>query len=686
MACLKLRTDQRDSRMIRRLILFIFISVAIFSTASAAVTRVVITEREPYEQGRVIDGVGPYEWIRGRVEFAVDPKAAANATVVDLEFAPTNDAGRVEFSADLEILAPVDLSKSNGAVLYDVNNRGNRVCLGQFNGGGGDDFLMRHGFIVVWSGWIAELLPGGGRLQLDAPIATENGKPITGLVRAEFVSDQQADRYQISHFGNHGSYPPTEKGLAEAVLTWRLNEADPRVAIPQAQWKWHREYVEADGRRSLLPKSEIEIAGGIQAGYIYELVYEAHGPVVHGLGLAGIRDLISHFKHADSEQNPLRVDGDPVARFAYGFGVSQSGRCLRQLLYDGFNADEQGRIVFDGLIPHVAGGGLGSFNHRFASPTRHNTQHDNHLYPADVFPFTYGPSRDPFTHREDGILARAQAAGHCTKVMHIQTSSEYWHRAGSLVHTDPEGKHDAEIPNCVRIYSIGGAQHGPGSGLVQESGNGQLPRNPTDYRPLMRGLLIALNDWVQDGIEPPPSVYPKFADGTLANWSAEDSGWLALPGTRYPTVIHAPEFVNRGDYFLTQRRASIEPPLRVGSYGVRVPAYSADNNERGCLLLPTVAVPVATLTSWNMRSREIGAESELLSLAGGYIPLPANRAVRKQTGDPRLSLAERYAGFEGYFAKYQSHVNCLIEDHYVLEEDRPRLEQLAREHRDLFEE
>ncbi|MDA1051271.1 MAG: alpha/beta hydrolase domain-containing protein [Planctomycetota bacterium] len=672
--------------MIRRCLLFVFISFAIISAASAAVTRVVITEREPYEQGKVIEGIGSYEWIRGRVEFAIDPAAAANATVVDLEFAPTNDAGLVEFSADLEILAPVDLSKSNGAILYDVNNRGNRVCLGQFNGGGGDDFLLRQGFIVVWSGWIAELLPGGGRLLLDAPIATEDGRPITGMVRAEFVSDYPADRYQISHFGNHGSYPPTEKGLAEAVLTWRLNEADPRVVIPRSQWKLHREYVEADGRRSLLPKSEIEIAGGIQAGFIYELVYEAHGPIVQGLGLAGIRDLISHFKHAESEQNPLRVDGKAVARFAYGFGVSQSGRCLRQLLYDGFNADEQGRIVFDGVIPHVAGGGRGFFNHRFASPTRHNTQHDNHLYPADVFPFTYGQSRDPFTAREDGILARAQVAGTCPKVMHVQSSSEYWHRAGSLVHTDPEGKHDAEIPDGVRIYAIGGAQHGPGSGRVQEGGTGQLPRNPTDYRPVMRGLLMALVAWVQDETAPPANVYPKLADGTLANWSAEDSGWRALPGIRYPTVIHAPAFVNRGDDFLTKRRATIQPPLRIGTYGVRVPAYGDDDNERGCLLLPTVAVPVATLTSWNLRSREIGAETELLSLAGGYIPLPANREVREQSGDPRLSLAERYAGFDDYFAKYQAHVSRSIEDRYILEEDRPRLEQLAREQRGLFEE
>ena len=229
--------------MIRNAILFICTFVAFCPAASAAVTRIVITEREPYEQGRAVEGVGPCEWIRGRVEFAVDPAADTNATVVDLTYAPTNAAGLVEFSADLEILAPVDLTKSNGAILYDVNNRGNRVCLGQFNGGGGDDFLLRQGFIVVWSGWIAELLPGGGRLLLDAPTATDHGKPITGIVRAEFVSDRPADRYQISHFGNHGSYPPTDAGLAKAVLTWRLNEADPRVVIPRPQWKLLQEYV-----------------------------------------------------------------------------------------------------------------------------------------------------------------------------------------------------------------------------------------------------------------------------------------------------------------------------------------------------------------------------------------------------------------------------------------------------------
>jgi hypothetical protein len=252
------------------------------------------------------------------------------------------------------------------------------------------------------------------------------------------------------------------------------------------------------------------------------------------------------------------------------------------------------------------------------------------------------------------------------------------------VHTDPSGKLDAEIPNCVRIYTIGGAQHGPGSGQVQVGGSGQLPRNPTDYRPLMRGLLTAIVAWVQEDVTPPASVYPKMADGTLVGWERKNSGWRPLPNIVYPSVIHAPEFVDRGPEFLTKRRASIQPPVRLGVYGVRVPAYKNDNNEQGCLLLPTVAVPVATFTSWNLRSISIGGENELLSLAGGYIPFPRNSQSRRESADPRLSLVERYSGFDQYFTRYSEHVSRLVQDRYILEEDRPRLYQLARKHRDLF--
>lgn len=645
-----------------------------------------VKSRQPYADGRQFGERGAYERWRGTVHFAVDPAAEANAQVVDLKLAPRNAQGRVEFSADLEILAPADLAKSNGAVFYEVNNRGNPICLGQLNGGG-DDFLFRQGFMVAWSGWIAETLPGGNRLRLKAPVATDEGRPIRGVVRAEMAPNSPAERLPIAQWANQGSYPPTERGAAEATLSWRLREKDPRVAIPRSQWRFEQRSVDDEGNHGQLPLVELVLSGGFQPGFIYELIYETEGPLVQGLGLAGIRDLISCLKYDRSDRNLWRLaDGSPAAKVAYGFGVSQSGRCLRMFLYDGFNADEQGRQVFDGVIPHVAGAGLGFFNHRFASPTRHNAQHDNHLYPADVFPFTYGDEKDPFTGRTDGILRRARAGGTVPKVMHTQSSSEYWHRSGSLVHTDPLGQRDAELPPEVRIYTFGGCQHGPGSGEPGERTSGQLPASPADYRPFLRGLLMAMDAWVREGREPPASAYPRLSDGTLAPWQEDKSGWLALPGVRYPQIIQQPELLDRGPEFYTLRRTSIEPPARQGKdYVVRVPAYGLDDNERGTLLLPAVSVPVATYTSWNLRHRSIGAETELLSLSGGYIPFAKTADERVANGDPRPALLERYRDFGDYRRQFMATARRLVAERYLLEEELPRLEAAVEKKRPLFE-
>jgi hypothetical protein len=657
------------------------VTAAVPSGVLAGVVKVEIASRTPYANGREFPGVGAYETLRGKVRFAVDPQSPANRAIIDLELAPRNAAGLVEFSADLEILAPVDRGRGNGALLYDVNNRGNKLALGQFNSGA-DEFLMRRGYTVVWSGWIAETAPGAGRLRLNAPVALEDGRPLTGLVRSEVVVDAAAPSANLGQWANQGSYAPTAKGEANATLTWRLREADPRIAIPRGQWRFETRWPEADGERGQLPLISLEVAGGLRPGYIYEVIYEAQGSVVQGTGMAGIRDLVSYLKNERSAANPLAVaTAEPRSsiRYAYGFGVSQSGRCLRTFLYDGFNADEQGRKVFDGVIPHVAGAGLGFFNHRFASPTRHNAQHDNHLYPADLFPFTYGDERDPFTGRDDGILRRSREAGVVPKVLHTQSSSEYWHRSGSLVHTDPRGQRDAEIPPEVRVYAFGGTQHGPGNNSPAASpGNGQLIGNPADYRPLVRALLDALDDWVRTGREPPASVYPRIADGSAAPWPAAASGWKPLPGVRYPEVIQQPEWLDRGSDFATLRRSTVEPPVSRGKYGVRVPAYDGDNRERGTLDLPCVAVPVGTHTSWNLRNPSIGADTELLSLAGGYIPLPKTAADRERSGDPRLSLAERYASREAYVAAYLEHAKKLIANRYLLAEELPALEVAAR--------
>lgn len=659
------------------------------SAAVAEVTRLEVTDRAPYAGGREFPGVGAYELLRGRVHYAVDPEAPANRPVVDLRHAPRDAAGRVEFSADLTLLAPVDRGKANGTLLYDVNNRGGLTAVGLFNGGAGaDQFLMRQGYIVVSSGWIGELLPGGGRLRLHAPVATEAGRPIRGLVRAELTPGAGAgERMTVAQSPGHGSYRPTERGLREATLTWRQREKDPRVAVPRGQFRLEVQPLPAEARSGEMPQVDLVLPGGFRPGYIYELVYEAEGPLVMGLGMAAIRDLVSFLKHDGGDRNPLRrPDGRPAADKAVGFGVSQSGRALRMFVYDGFNADEQGRIVFDGLMPHVAGAGLGSFNHRFASPARTNGQHEGHQYPVDVFPFAYGDEKDPFTGRTDGILRRARAAGVVPKVMHTQTSAEYWHRSGSLVHTDPLGKKDAAIPQEVRVYAIGGSQHSPGSGVAGERGAGWLPANPTDYRPLLRALLTAMNAWVRDGEAPPPSRYPRIGDGTLVGWREAQSGWRALPGVRYPEVIQQPEYLDHGPGFLTERRLTRVPPVPRGDYAVRVPAYGPDDNERGMLQPPSVAVPVATFTGWNLRGPQIGAEGELLSLTGGYIPFARTRAEREASGDPRPSLAERYPSFEAYLEQFATAARDLVRQRYLLEEDLPGLLELAGKQRQQWQE
>jgi len=654
------------------------------SVARAELVRWEVASRQPYSGGKSMGDRGAYEEWRGTVYFAIDPANEANRKNVDLGLAPRNATGKVEFSADFRMLVPVDRRKANGALFYEVNNRGGATAP-RIMDGGADDFLCRHGFIVLWSGWIAEVQPGERRLRLQAPVATDRGKPITGIIRNELVVDRRTERASISHRGKQGSYRPTKRGLAEATVTRRERERDPRLPVPKDEWNLVITDVTAEGRTGQLPLVELEVAGGLKPGWIYEVIYEAEGPLVEGTGLAGIRDIISALKYGKGDQNPLTGDnGKPLVARALAFGTSQSGRCLRHFLWEGFNADEEGRRVLDGVISHVAGGGLGSFNHRFASPTRTNGQHDEHLFPADFFPFTYGDETDPFTGKTDGILRRSRASGSVPKVFHTQSSSEYWHRSGSLVHTDPSGKRDSVIPPEVRIYTFGGTQHGPGSGAPAPPGGGQLRANPADYTPLMRALVVAMDDWVKDGKEPPPSVYPRIADGTLVGWKKSESGWPAIPGVTYPEVIQQPPWLDRGPQWDTKRIATIEPPQVKGQYLVKVPAYDADGNERGTLNLPAITVPVATYTSWNLRAESIGAAGELLSLQGGYIPFLATREAREKAKDPRPSLAERYGNFDEYQRRYLEAAKRLIAQRYLLEEDLPRTKALCDRFKVVF--
>ncbi len=653
----------------------------------AAVTRFEIRSRAPLAEGKEFGAAGAYERIVGRVYYEIDPELPQNQNVVDLKLAPRNERGKVETWGDLFILAPLDLSKGNGALLYDVNNRGNKLALRFFNDAPGDNdprtaahagdgFLMRNGFTVVWSGWDGELLPGANRLRLSPPVARDGDERITGPVRCEIAPNRHLKR-TVVNWDNHGSYRPTENGLKTATLTHRVRPGDSRVPVPREKWTLHVTDVDSDSP-SQLPKVELEMPDGLQRGHLYELIYEAQDPLVHGTCFTAVRDLISAIKHGGGENNPLLVDGQPAIRRAHGFGVSQSGRFLREFLYWGFNEDEHGRQVFDGLIPHVTGAGLGSFNHRFAQPTRHVTQHDHHDYPADRFPFTYEKQHDPLSDQTAGILERAAATGTAPYVFHTQSSAEYWTRSGSLAHTDPLGQRDAGIPENVRFYTFGGTQHGP-SGWPPTRGEGQNLANPGDYRPFLRALLLALDGWADNGTPAPPSVYPTITAGTLVAWDQSSTGFPAVPGVGYPAVIQQPSFWDYGPRWLTDRIVDQQPPVPRGDYRVLVPRCDPDGNDVGCLSPPEVAVPVATYTGWNLRAKESGAEGELVSLRGSYIPFPVTKADRKQANDPRSSLEEGYGTLADYLKRLESKCRELEQSGYVLPEDGERIVRIQRE-------
>ena len=669
------------------LLLVVPFCISVGRSATAEVVRFEIDERRPFADGNSFGDVGAYEHITGKVHYTIDPAAAGNAPIVDLELAQTNEDGKVAFSADLDILAPVDPEKGNGALLYDVNNRGNRLALrflSDANGAddGGNGFLMRRGYTVVWSGWDGELLPGDGRLQLHAPVA--NRTPTLGLVRYEIVTSEDVERVNINR-DNHGSYRPSAHGLKSATLTWRLHPHDARVPIPREQFQLHVQDVE-NAEAGQLPQVDLELPAGLQRGYLYELIYEAEDPLVHGVCFAAVRDLMSALEKGEGEGNPLLVEGMSVYDRSYGFGVSQSGRFLREFLHTGFNADERGRRVFEGLMPHVAGAGLGSFNHRFAQPSAYASQHEHHDWPTDRFPFAYTPQQHPVTRTTDSILRESALEDTAPLIIHTQSSTEYWSRGGSLVHTDATSPADATMPERIRIFAFGGTQHGPAD-YPPKAGAGQTAANPADYRPMLRALLDALDQWHRGEQPAPPSVYPTIADGTLVHWDQASTGFPAVPGVRYPEVIYQPPLLELGPRWESQRIIDTYPPVEQGHVAVLVPACDNDGNERGCLLPPEVAVPLATHSGWSLRSREAGAANELVGLDGSYIPFPKTAETRRQTGDPRQAVSERYSNQQQYLAQLEEVLETMVAQRYLLEEDVPRILERQKERtQDIFKE
>jgi hypothetical protein len=565
-------------------------------------------------------------------------------------------------------LKPVDLDC--GCLIYDVPNRGNQPIMPRLNGapGGGhpqhagNGFLMRRGFTLVWSGWQGDVPPGNDRLTARFPVIPG----ITGMVREEFIAentgllgDNNIEELSEERLVGTLVYPVADP--SGATLTVRQREADPRVRPPGLAWRL------VEDRHVEITRS---MAPGFDRGAIYEFIYRARDPIVMGIGFAAIRDIVSSLRHGTTD-NPLAPQERPRIRHALGFGISQSGRVLRDLVYLGFNQDLAGRQVFDGILPIVAGSRRTCINWQFAQAGRYSRQHEDHSYGDDQFPFSYPTLDDPISGRSGGILQGARDAGVCPKVLHLDTESDFWQARSSLIATDPSGA-DIAMPEEVRIYTASGVPHAPFRPLTRPVM--QLPGNPLGYGAFMQALLVALFEWVEHGTAPPDSRFPSRAAGTLVPLAEARGSFPRLPQVNFPSVLNE----------LRLRDHSVEPPSESTPYPVFVQRADSDDNAVGGIRHPLLAAPLATHAGWSVRASGYG-EGELFTIQGSMIPFAQTEAERLRADDPRPSLEARYASRDVWAVRLTEAVDRLVADRLLLAEDGDRLTAAARESWDVYQ-
>lgn len=604
-----------------------------------------ITSVEPLADGAPFGDAGAYERVVGIARGELDPDHPGHRGIALIDKAPRNARGRVEYATDFFILRPADPARGNGRILYEVNNRGRKMLVGNICDGPqgmndprtvadlGNGFPLKRGYTIVWSGWDPDAPRANLGLGLTAPAATDNGQPIVRRIRDEFGSGTRpggaSENFRLSH-------PLASLDASKVRVTVRERESEPRRDIAFAL---------VDNRTvKLLPDGTKPTPGSI-----YDVFYEATSPKVQGIGFAATRDFISYLRR---EPGGLAATGGPIAH-ALAIGFSQAGRYLRDHISQGFNRDEAGRRVFDGIYAHIAGVGRVFFNQPFAHSFRTNTQHEDHGFPENAFPFSTAAMDDPLTGAR-GSLFRGD--GSDPLLIETNTSTEYWQKGASLLHTDPLGERDVSLPATSRVYMIAGTQHGGRTGAPTDPGPNRNPRNPHNPMPVARALLVALDEWVVSGKAPPPSRVPTLASGTLV--APDATGFPVIPGA---AVIRRTNSVTPpGDWvdFVEPSRA----------YRTLVSKVDADGNEIAGIRLPDIAAPLATYTGWNEYKAPYPT-GELADRDGSYLAFAATKAEREASGDPRACIAERYADRASYVAAVKRAVDALLEDRMLLPED-----------------
>ncbi len=661
---------------------------------SAPTTAVLhITETSIVAGGHSFGPSGAYEKIRGTIDFQLDPTDPRNAVITDIQNAPRNASGMVEYSTDFLLLRPVDSGKWNHKILYEVNNRGSILILAAMNDAGvnndpttlqdfGNGFLLNRGYALLWAGWEGDALPAPNRITIQVPIATQpDGSPITQQIAVDysepldFSSNGTTTCMPLSGSSSYYSYPAVQSQMNTAKLYVRKSDS-PRppatvipvgTLVPQSEW-------------SFKSPTEICLTGGFQSGKVYELDYVAQNPLVLGIGYAATRDVVSFFRYYDKDSagtpNPLADAGG--VRYALGWGASQSGAYLRDYLYQGFNEDLSGRKVFDGVDIDVGAAFLGQGeNYRFGQLNPWSDQHRARIYPSVTFPFNFGVRENPLVAqgiiqgpRSDGILKRPQTDPY---VIQVNSSSEWWWGDQSLVTTDGFG-HDVPLPPNVRVYFIAGTEHfviaGSQPSLGPDNECQQLS-NPVTRWPAVRALFIALDRWVTEKIPPPPSVYPTIRDGTLVSDPLDQKAvaFPEIPGVSYDGYYNATGEKDFGSGVANNGGVITNwHPSFLNTYQVQVPKTDKLGIDLGGVRVPLVGVPTATLTGWNLR-RAGFTEGDICGLNGMYLPLPVTDEDAASAGDPRPSLQSLYGTHGGYVAAVASYVTRQVVERYLLPED-----------------
>ena len=615
-----------------------FIGTLVTADASAQITRIDFQVVEsPAFDGQSFGDIGHYERLRGVAYGEVDPNDMRHREIVNITNAPLNSRGRVEYSTTVEIYRPINLERWNRAIYHIVPNRGRASA--------GDAVFREMGFAIVQVGWQGDLTATDTNIVPSLPIARyASGSSIVGPAVEEFIFN---DEEMVAEAGLTYATAALMTGLA--TFSVRARQGAPRIPLEESAWSFTNER-----------RIRINRPPGFDGGAIYELLYLAKDPIVMGLGFAATRDVISFLRYeiTDSEGTPNPLMSVGLPNTAISLGVSQSGRFLRDMLYLGFNEDVGGRTVFDGIHPNIAGSRKTFTNYQFGQPGRWQKQHEDHFFPGDQFPFTYATVYDPISDRADGLQVRCSASNTCPRIIHSDGEAEIWQARSSLIVTDPFGEH-VDLPDNVRAYLIAGTRHGGGRGVHVESpslGICQNLNSPVPMAPIRRALTVALYEWVVDGIEPPPSRFPTVPLGTLV--PPTSVGFPSIPDVTF-TGSHNPLRRNNFNTF---------PPLQGGGYVVLAGRVDPDGNMVAGVRHPNLSVPIGTYTGWNLR-REGFAEGAQCGGAGSFIPFASADSERQKSGDPRLSIEERYPTHDGYVSAVALAANRLVQERLLLQQD-----------------